>query len=71
MAQATWASIIGYPRSPDPRPLTSRMVDIISHPIDTDSLLRQVGSPAAGAVVLFVGTTREFTAGRQTASLEY
>ena len=47
------------------------MVDIIQHAIDTESLMRLVGSPAAGAVVLFLGTTREFTAGRQTASLDY
>jgi molybdopterin synthase catalytic subunit len=47
------------------------MIDITTHPIDTESLLRQVGSPKAGAVVLFLGTTREFTLGRQTASLDY
>ena len=40
-------------------------------PIDTEVLLRQVGSPQAGAVVLFLGTAREFTRGRQTASLDY
>lgn len=47
------------------------MVDIVQQPIDTDALVREVGSPAAGAVVLFLGTTREFTGGRQTASLDY
>jgi molybdopterin synthase catalytic subunit len=47
------------------------MVDIVSQPIDTQSLLNFVGSPAAGAVVMFLGTTREFTEGRQTASLDY
>jgi molybdopterin synthase catalytic subunit len=47
------------------------LVDIITQPIDTESLLRQVHSPNAGAVVLFLGTTREFTGRRQTASLDY
>jgi molybdopterin synthase catalytic subunit len=47
------------------------MVDITTQPIDTEVLLRQVGSPQAGAVVLFLGTAREFTRGRQTASLDY
>jgi molybdopterin synthase catalytic subunit len=47
------------------------MIDLITTPIDTDEVLRRVASPAAGAVVLFLGTTREFTAGRQTASLDY
>jgi molybdopterin synthase catalytic subunit len=47
------------------------MIDITTQPIDTAALLRQVGSPQAGAVVLFLGTAREFTHGRQTASLDY
>jgi molybdopterin synthase catalytic subunit len=47
------------------------MVDIVAHEIDTEALLRRVTSPAAGAVVLFLGTTREFTGGKQTASLDY
>jgi molybdopterin synthase catalytic subunit len=47
------------------------MVDITTEPIDTDAVLRQVASPDAGAVVLFLGTTRERTAGRRTASLDY
>jgi molybdopterin synthase catalytic subunit len=33
--------------------------------------LRQVASPDAGAVVLFLGTTREHTGGRRTESLDY
>jgi molybdopterin synthase catalytic subunit len=40
-------------------------------PIDVPALLDSVGSAQAGAVVLFLGTTREFTQGRQTASLDY
>jgi molybdopterin synthase catalytic subunit len=40
-------------------------------PIDTVALLKQVESPRAGAVVLFLGVTREFTGERQTAALNY
>jgi molybdopterin synthase catalytic subunit len=47
------------------------MILITSAPIDTDSVLRQVASPQAGAVVLFLGAAREFTGTRQTAWLEY
>jgi molybdopterin synthase catalytic subunit len=47
------------------------MVEIVTEPIDTEGLLRQVASPEAGAVVLFLGTTREHTAGRRTESLDY
>ena len=39
--------------------------------IDTEELLRRVTVPAAGAVVLFLGTVRELTAGRQTLVLDY
>ena len=47
------------------------MVDITTEPIDTGRLLREVASNDAGAVVLFLGTTRETTDGRRTASLDY
>ncbi len=47
------------------------MVELTREPIDTQQLLRRVESPAAGAMLLFLGTVREFTHGRQTASLEY
>src|SRR4249919_3687442 len=47
------------------------MIDIISEPIDIPAVIAQVASNEAGAVVLFLGTTREFTAGRQTAALDY
>ena len=36
--------------------------------INTEELLRRVTVPAAGAVVLFLGTVRELTAGRRTPS---
>ena len=47
------------------------MVELIQKEIDTSALLNQVRSSRAGAVVLFLGTTREFTGNRQTASLDY
>ncbi|MBI2826591.1 MAG: molybdenum cofactor biosynthesis protein MoaE [Planctomycetia bacterium] len=47
------------------------MVELTQTTIDTAEVLRCVSSPAAGAVVLFLGTAREFTAGRRTASLDY
>ena len=47
------------------------MIELTDQPIDTEQVLQQIRSPQAGAVVLFLGTTREFTAGRQTTHLEY
>lgn len=39
--------------------------------IDSAELIARVSSPAAGAVVLFLGTVREMTAGRETLRLHY
>ncbi len=47
------------------------MIRLTHDPIDSAAVLASVSSRAAGAVVLFLGTTREFTAGKQTASLDY
>jgi molybdopterin synthase catalytic subunit len=47
------------------------MIQLVETPIDIQAVLAGVATPAAGAVVLFLGTTREFTAGRQTISLDY
>ena len=47
------------------------MIELINHVIDIPALLDRVQTPATGAVVLFLGTTRETTAGRQTESLDY
>src|SRR5262245_64213760 len=47
------------------------MVSLTDKPIDTAAILAQVASHDAGAVVLFLGTTREFTHGRRTQSLDY
>jgi molybdopterin synthase catalytic subunit len=47
------------------------MIELTPHVIDAAALLRQVQSNRAGAVVLFLGTTREFTGDRRTRSLDY
>jgi len=47
------------------------MIELIHDDIDTSGLLAGVASNKAGAIVLFVGTTRELTDGRQTSSLDY
>jgi molybdopterin synthase catalytic subunit len=47
------------------------MIELFDQPIDVAAVLDRVQSPAAGAVVLFLGTTREVTAGRRTQSLEF
>ena len=47
------------------------MIELTHNPIETSAILASVASNDAGAVVLFLGTTREFTDGRQTASLDY
>jgi molybdopterin synthase catalytic subunit len=47
------------------------MHQLTTSPIDTAQVLAAVQSSAAGAIVLFVGTTRDNTAGRATMSLDY
>lgn len=47
------------------------MIELTDTSIDTVALLEQARHPEAGAIVLFLGTTREFTAGRQTVVLKY
>jgi len=47
------------------------MVELTEKAIDTSAVLAQVASPQAGAVVLFLGTTRQFTGKRETSSLDY
>ena len=47
------------------------MIQLTHEPIDFHALTESVRSPQAGAVVLFLGTVREFTAGRQTVALDY
>jgi molybdopterin synthase catalytic subunit len=47
------------------------MILLADDPIDAAAIVQSVRSPAAGAVVLFLGTVRQETAGRQTESLDY
>ena len=47
------------------------MIELTTNPIDTAALVDGTRHPEAGAIVLFLGTTRETTAGRQTVALEY
>ena len=47
------------------------MIELTDQAIDAPALLAEVGSTSAGAVVLFVGTTRRVTGERVTASLDY
>jgi molybdopterin synthase catalytic subunit len=47
------------------------MIQLTEQTIDTGKLVDAARHPAAGAVVLFLGTTREFTGGRQTVALDY
>lgn len=47
------------------------MIALTNSPIDVNSLIAQASQPAAGAVVAFVGVTREFTGDKQTKQLGY
>ena len=47
------------------------MFEITDQPIDAASLASAVVRPGAGAVVTFLGTTREHNAGRRVILLEY
>src|SRR5450631_2060962 len=47
------------------------MIQITTESIDAAALVDEARSPAAGAVVLFLGTTRELTGGRRTVTLGY
>lgn len=47
------------------------MVEITESPIDYAALAERVRSDLAGAVCLFLGTVRELTGERRTASLDY
>lgn len=47
------------------------MVELTKDPIDTAQLLQRVQRAEAGAVVLFLGITRQFTSGRETTELRY
>ena len=47
------------------------MVEITNQPIDTKNILQSVQSDRAGASILFLGTTRQFTEGRETVEVDY
>ena len=47
------------------------MIQLTREPIDSTALVATVSRPEAGAVVLFLGTTRELTDGRRTVTLDY
>lgn len=47
------------------------MIRLTREPIDFTALTESVRSDQAGAVVLFLGTVREMTAGRRTVALDY
>ena len=47
------------------------MIQLTTDPIDYHALTERVRSNQAGAVVLFLGTVREMTEGRQTLALDY
>ena len=47
------------------------MIELVQQPIDPNRVLAHVASTEAGAVVLFLGTTRQFTRQRETLSLDY
>jgi molybdopterin synthase catalytic subunit len=47
------------------------MIQLTREPIDYHALTEAVRSNQSGAVVLFLGTVREMTAGRQTVALDY
>lgn len=46
-------------------------ISITEQPIDYTALTERVRSNQCGAVVLFMGTVREMTAGRHTVALDY
>ena len=47
------------------------MIQLTNNLIDTAAVVDAVRCPSAGAVVLFLGTVRETSDGKQTSSLEY
>jgi molybdopterin synthase catalytic subunit len=47
------------------------MIQLTEEPIATSTLVEHARHPHAGALVLFLGTTRELTDGRQTVALDY
>lgn len=44
---------------------------VVEHPIDVNAVAGQAAHPDHGALIAFVGTTREWTGGKRTVTLEY
>ena len=49
----------------------NKMIEFTKQPIDSNAVLASVSTPEAGANVLFLGTTRQFTKGAETVQLDY
>jgi MoaE-MoaD fusion protein len=47
------------------------MYEIVDHPIDAAGVTAAVSHPGAGAIVTFIGTTRDHNDGRRVLRLEY
>jgi molybdopterin synthase catalytic subunit len=47
------------------------MYEIVSQPIDVSAVTAAVADPGAGAIVTFIGTTRDHNDGRRVTRLEY
>jgi molybdopterin synthase catalytic subunit len=47
------------------------MIKLVHAPIDLDEILRSVKCPEAGAIDVFIGTTRNHSNGKEVLSLEY
>jgi len=47
------------------------MIQLTEQRIDSSAVVDQARHCSAGAIVLFLGTTRELTGGRQTVALDY
>jgi molybdopterin synthase catalytic subunit len=47
------------------------MVEIVDSQLETSSILSEAQSDLSGAVVLFLGTTRQYTGDLETTELEY
>ena len=47
------------------------MIELTTAAIDSARALAAVASPKCGAIVLFLGTTRQWTGGKETTELAY
>ncbi|MDN4492593.1 molybdenum cofactor biosynthesis protein MoaE [Ureibacillus aquaedulcis] len=51
--------------------MNMQLFEIVDKPIDIEEVKQKVVSRDAGAILLFIGTVREFTKGKKTLHLEY